>query len=119
VKKLLIIAAILAALSVTAHANNTTMPDYFHGEWCGEGGACPDGVMRVSSSGFTGGGAKCLLQSARYKSPKAWLLNFKCTEPGRKAERFEETWTLMDEMLVVFISMKDRLRIVQYLPRTS
>ena len=70
----------------------------------------------MSSSGFTGGGAKCIVQRARYK---AWLLNFECTEPGRKAERFEETWTLMDEMLVVFIPMKDRLRIVQYLPRTS
>src|SRR5262245_18748783 len=83
-----------AGLSLTAQANNITMPDYFHGEWCGEGGACPDGVMRVRPNGFTGGGAKCLLQRVRYKSPNVWLLNFKCTESGRKAERFEETWTL-------------------------
>ena len=118
--KLLMTAAMLAALSVTANAaNNITMPDYFQGEWCGEGGACADGAMRATAHGFTGGDATCLLQRARYKSPKVWLLNFKCTEPGRKAERFEETWTLIDEMLVVYVQMKDRLRIIQYLPRTQ
>jgi hypothetical protein len=120
-KKLLITATALLALSVTTHAAYAvSMPDYFHGEWCGEGGACPGGAMRVTPQGFAGGnGSECFLERARSKSPTAWLLNFKCTEPGRKAERFEETWTLMDEMLVVFIQMKDRLRIIQYRPRTS
>jgi hypothetical protein len=120
-KKLLTTAAALVALLVAAHAHAVvSMPNYFHGEWCGEGGACPDGVMRVTPQGFTGGNnSKCLLERASYKSGTAWLLKFKCTEPGRKTERFEETWSLMDEMLVVFIQMKDRLRIVQYLPRTS
>jgi hypothetical protein len=120
-KKLLATAVALVALSVATHAHAISMPDYFHGEWCGEGGACPNGTpMRVSSQGFTGGGAQCFLERARLKSPKVWLLNFKCTEPGRKdVGRYEETWTLMDEMLVVFIQMKDRLRVVQYLPRTS
>ena len=120
-KKLLTTAVALVALSVATHAHAISMPDYFHGEWCGEGGACPDGTMRVSPQGFTGGGgSKCFLERARLKSPKVWLLNFKCTEPGRKdVGRYEKTWTLMDEMLVVFIQMKDRLRVVQYLPRTS
>jgi hypothetical protein len=114
------LALAITLLASTVHAHAISMPDYFHGEWCGEGGTCPDGAMRVSSQGFTGGGgSECLLQRVRNKSPKVWLLNFKCTEPGRKAERFEETWTLVDDMLVVYIQMKDRLRIVQYLPRTS
>jgi hypothetical protein len=108
------------ARAAPAHARDISMPSNFHGEWCGEGGACSDGAMRVSSQGFTGGGgSECLLQRVRYKAPKVWLLNFKCTEPGRKAERFEETWTLMDDMLVVFVQLKDRLRVIQYLPRTS
>jgi hypothetical protein len=117
-RKLFLVLGIML-LASTARAHAVSMPDYFHGDWCGEGGACSGGVMRVSSYGFTGGGAGCLLQRARYKSPKVWLLNFKCTEPGRKDELFEETWSLIGEMLVVYIPMKDRLRIVQYLPRTS
>jgi hypothetical protein len=117
-KKLLLVLAI-TLLASTAHAHAVTIPDYFRGDWCGEGGACSDGVMRVSAYGFTGGDAGCVLQRARYKVPKVWLLNFKCTEPGRKDELFEETWSFIDEMLVVYIQMKDRLRTVQYLPRTQ
>jgi hypothetical protein len=117
-KTLLAAAMLLAA--VTAAQAAPQMPAELIGEWCGEGGACPDGVMRATSKGFTGSGAVCLLERVRQKAPNSWLLNFKCNEPGRpKNERFEETWMRMDEMLVVFIQMKDRLRTIEYRPRTS
>jgi hypothetical protein len=122
-KTMLVAAALVAAAVTQANAAPASMPDYFQGEWCGEGGACPAGALRVTAQGFAGGnGSQCVLERARSlapKTPQAWVFNFKCTEAGR-TERFQETWSMLDEMLVVMFPLTaTRMRLVQYLPKTQ
>jgi hypothetical protein len=50
VTKTLLAAAMLLA-AVTAAQAAPQMPVELIGEWCSEGGACPDGVMRATRKG--------------------------------------------------------------------
>jgi hypothetical protein len=118
-KKLLMTVAMLAvASSANARDVNVAMPQAFHGDWCADGGACPNGWMTVTQNGFRSNDIRCDLKKAVYPSANLWKLTFRCTDSGNQP--IEESWFFIDEMLVVTFPLPNgRIRFVQYLPRTE
>jgi hypothetical protein len=106
------------------------MPAAFHGEWCRDGGTCPDGFMTVMRNGFESNAIRCELRKARFRpsedtnyrasSAGVWRLTFKCTDSDKLVE---EQWFFLahkDTVLVVIFDLPNGgIRLVQYLPRTK
>jgi len=122
--KYLVIAALAYLIISPAAAEQIEMPHAFQGEWCGDGGTCPNGWMTVTKSGFVGtSGVRCDLKKALYQAQETdyrhyrglWKLTFKCTDSKKLVE---EMWFFVDEMLVVTFALPNgSQRLVQYLPR--
>jgi opacity protein-like surface antigen len=122
--KYLAIAALAYLIISPAAAEQIEIPRAFQGEWCGDGGTCPNGWMTVTKSGFTGAnGTRCDLKKADYRAQETgyrhyrglWKLTFKCTDSKTLVE---ERWFFVDEMLVVTFDLPNGgPRFVQYLPR--
>lgn len=94
---------------------NAAMPQAFHGEWCGEGGSCPNGTMTVTKGGFANDNGRCDLKKASSENERTWLLTFVCTGDTRPVE---ELWFFADKMLVVTFPLPNgKQRFVQYLPK--
>jgi len=102
--------AVLFLATGTAHAGRADeqieMPRAFQGEWCSDGGTCPDGWMTVTKSGFVGAsGVRCDLKKALTRASETdyrkeyrglWELTFKCTDSKKLVE---EMWFFVDQML--------------------
>jgi hypothetical protein len=111
--------------SAAAHGASVEMARAFQGEWCGEGGTCPNGYMTVTKSGFaTSRGIRCDLKEARhdlrlgarYHATDQGLW-FECTD---SAKPVEEKWFFIGEVLTVaFDRPNGALRLVRYLPRSK
>ena len=122
--KYLAVAILALACTASTASAQVEMPRAFHGEWCSDGGTCPNGWMTVTKNGFTGGnGVRCDLKKADYRAQETsyreyrglWKLTFKCTDSKKLVE---EKWFFVDEMLVVTFDLPNgSLRFVQYLPR--
>src|SRR5262245_14658410 len=126
-----ILAALLTLTACTPAGaqESVEMPQAFRGEWCGDGGTCPDGWTTVTKGGFIGiSGVRCDLRKASFRSSSDvsyrarggfWQLTFKCTDSDKLVE---ETWFFLahrDTVLVVMFWLPEgRMRFVQYLPRT-
>ena len=103
--KYLVIATLAYLIISPAAAEQIEMPRAFQGEWCGDGGACPDGWMTVTKSGFVAaGGVRCDLKKARYRASETDYrqLTFKCTDSKKLVD---EMWFYVDEMLVVMFAL--------------
>jgi hypothetical protein len=126
--KYLAIAILALACTAGAASARVEMPQAYYGEWCADGGACPNGWMTVTKNGFTGGGVRCDLKKAdsqvreidfREYRGLSWKLTFKCTDSKKLVT---ETWFFIEEndMLVVSFPLPNgTLRFVQYLSRTN
>jgi len=115
---------IVICIAASAVHASVEMPRAFQGEWCGDGGTCPNGWMTVTKNGFIGAsGVRCDLKKARYRTSKTdyhesrglWELTFKCTDSDKLVE---EVWFFVDEILVVSFPLPNgEQRLIQYLPR--
>jgi len=102
---------------------NTTveMPQAFWGEWCGEGGTCTKGFMKVTKAGNTEGSVRCDLRGAKHQQGEkgdSWALTFKCSDSRAMVE---EQWFIDDGVLTLMFPspvLKDGMRIVTYHPKT-
>jgi opacity protein-like surface antigen len=126
--KYLAVAILAIACTASTASAQVEMPRAFRGEWCADGGTCPNGWMTVTKNRFTGGGVRCDLKKAdsqvldidfREYRGVSWKLTFKCTDSKKLVK---ETWFFIEEddmLVVVFDLPNGSLRFVQYLPRTN
>ena len=131
IKKLLLTGITVLFLATgTAHTGRADeqieMPRAFQGEWCTDGGSCPNVWMTVTKRGFVAAnGIRCDLQKAVDRAPLTehqeayglWALTFKCTNSKKPAD---EMWFFAGEALIVTFALDSRTqRFVQYLPRIN